>query len=603
MRRILYGVLCVVLYLMLGVGTAYAEAGQVDMSKWITIKVDRHTMLYLWFESSSEDVWVKVTGVEEEGVVKVTKGEPVDFYCIGSSTTEIKVYGAIERLQCNESHITELDISHNKELRKLVCGDNLLSTLDVSRNNKLHTLKCQSNRLSELVVSQNSVLSELRIYSNNFSTSSLNDLFCQLPVASTIGAIFVVKYNGDPIETLLARSTSKEILSAKRWSLVYESDFSDIEHITGNYRCGDSYSLTLESPTLPNTFVKNGGEWNVTVKSTGAWKIDETTLPDWLTVVPNEGENNANVSIKSKPNVNVIGKQGAVTFVLSEDENTKQVVVLGQYASRPLLILPVNGYNFPITGEKKQDFFTVESLGDWVVEVPENSWCKIEPQMGAQGITKVSIEAKENNGITRSEKLIFKHKDNGSISQAVEIKQLGGAIQVTPAEGYTFPIEGGKKQDFFTVESTDDWIVDTPNDFWCKVEPKAGKAGRTNLTITADVNLGNERSAEITFSLLKNPKIKQVVVFKQNWQPSTVESAAFAGIIITPNPFSTQLRIKNEALREGRYELFTPQGVVVHSGMLQGAEDVINTENLSAGIYLLRILVGDDSKTQQVLKE
>ena len=392
MRRILYGVLCVVLYLMLGVGIAYAEAGQVDMSKWITIKVDRHTMLYLWFESSSEDVWVKVTGVEEEGVVKVTKGKPVDFYCIGSSTTEIKVYGAIERLQCNESHITELDISHNKELRKLVCGDNLLSTLDltqhkelkglycsgnplstldvsqnkelkelrcgdnllstldvsrnkelqllfceknllstldVSRNNKLHTLKCQSNRLSELVVSQNSVLSELRIYSNNFSTSSLNDLFCQLPVASTIGAIFVVKYNGDPIETLLARSTSKEILGAKRWSLVYESDFSDIEHITGNYRCGDSYSLTLESPTLPNTFVKNGGEWNVTVKSTGAWKIDETTLPDWLTVVPNEGENNANVSIKSKPNVNVIGKQGAVTFVLSEDENTKQVVVLG----------------------------------------------------------------------------------------------------------------------------------------------------------------------------------------------------------------------------------------------------------------------------------
>ena len=44
-------------------------------------------------------------------------------------------------------------------------------------------------------------------------------------------------------------------------------------------------------------------------------------------------------------------------------------------------------------------------------------------------------------------------------------------------------------------------------------------------------------------------------------------------------------------------------GEVVRSGALQGAETVLNTEELKAGAYLLRILSGTDSKTLRVVKE
>ena len=82
-----------------------------------------------------------------------------------------------------------------------------------------------------------------------------------------------------------------------------------------------------------------------------------------------------------------------------------------------------------------------------------------------------------------------------------------------------------------------------------------------------------------------------------------MESAPLASIVVAPNPFSAQLQIINDAWVEGEYELLTASGVVVRSGALQGRETLLNTVELRAGGYLLRLLVGKEQKTIFVVKE
>jgi len=84
--------------------------------------------------------------------------------------------------------------------------------------------------------------------------------------------------------------------------------------------------------------------------------------------------------------------------------------------------------------------------------------------------------------------------------------------------------------------------------------------------------------------------------------PTAVEDAVFVNVIVSPNPFDTQLRISNGDVR-GRYALYNTQGVVVAFGFLEGAETLINTASFPAGMYLLRLMAENGAtKTFTVVK-
>ena len=67
-----------------------------------------------------------------------------------------------------------------------------------------------------------------------------------------------------------------------------------------------------------------------------------------------------------------------------------------------------------------------------------------------------------------------------------------------------------------------------------------------------------------------------------------VEEATLANIVVSPNPFSSQLRISNLDGNALRYELLNTVGVVVRSGALLENETWVDTETLPAGIYFVR---------------
>lgn len=79
-----------------------------------------------------------------------------------SCTGDIKE-GAWEK----EGLLTELDISHNKQLTHLECGNNQLAELDISHNTALVFLHVSKNKLSQLDISKNTNLSFLNCSHNS----------------------------------------------------------------------------------------------------------------------------------------------------------------------------------------------------------------------------------------------------------------------------------------------------------------------------------------------------------------------------------------------------------------------------------------------------
>ena len=124
------------------------------------------------------------------------------------------------------------------------------------------------------------------------------------------------------------------------------------------------------------------------------------------------------------------------------------------------------------------------------------------------------------------------------------------------------------------------------------------------VTVDQDGNLKGVAVGEaiITVKSKKDETIKgtcRVIV-----DPATaVEDAVFASVVIAPNPFDNQLRIANYELR-GEYALYNAQGIVVTSGVLEGAETRINTYSFPAGMYLLRLTADNGTmKTYRVVKQ
>lgn len=82
-----------------------------------------------------------------------------------------------------------------------------------------------------------------------------------------------------------------------------------------------------------------------------------------------------------------------------------------------------------------------------------------------------------------------------------------------------------------------------------------------------------------------------------------VEDALFANVNVAPNPFTTQLLVRCNEIT-GTYILLNTQGTVLRRGNLEGGEVSIETSDLSAGLYLLRLRATEGTtKVVKVIKE
>ena len=78
--------------------------------------------------------------------------------------------------------------------------------------------------------------------------------------------------------------------------------------------------------------------------------------------------------------------------------------------------------------------------------------------------------------------------------------------------------------------------------------------------------------------------------------PQAVEDAVLASLSVSPNPFTSQLRIDNPEGITARYELVNASGLVVRFGSFSATEVLVDTEALPAGVYFVRLEAQNGAK-------
>ena len=208
------------LFFALAVGllaSAPTLQAQVNISRYITLTVKRGEAIQLAFTAAVAGTPVRiVSGSNTYDIIAGNTWLKRNPYTAGSTT--MTIYGDITYFVCreNRANLIAIDVSHNTQLTHLDCATNKLTVLDVSDNTKLTKLWCSSNMLTSLDVSHNTKLKLLYCYDNNFSTATLDDIYCALPdrTGNTNGVIVPVKNssssnNATVIATNRANATAK----------------------------------------------------------------------------------------------------------------------------------------------------------------------------------------------------------------------------------------------------------------------------------------------------------------------------------------------------------------------------------------------------------
>ena len=174
------------------------------------------------------------------------------------------------------------------------------------------------------------------------------------------------------------------------------------------------------------------------------------------------------------------------------------------------------------------------------------------------------------------------------------VQPQDGAIVVKTADGKV--LENGAK-----VERSSVTLTATPS---AQYELEWLKANEEDLTAKVD-----KTTHTVTYEVTKD--VKFMAKFKKHSggggkekEPKAVEDALFADVVVAPNPFTTVLRIVGNEVSGVRYELLNAQGAVVRSGAVDAREVTVDTTELTAGLYLVRLSDGKGAtRVYRVVKQ
>ncbi len=162
-------------------------AQNVNIDKYITLDVTSGEKIVLKFAASVENTGVKVVSGSWDTTLLADKyWSGLDYYTAGAST--MTIYGDVTCFDCsyNGIHLTNIDLSHNKNLVILYCYKNALTDLDVTGLTSLERLNCHENQLTLLDVSSCTSLKELICDRNQLTSlyvtglASLTTLDCSI---------------------------------------------------------------------------------------------------------------------------------------------------------------------------------------------------------------------------------------------------------------------------------------------------------------------------------------------------------------------------------------------------------------------------------------
>ena len=191
---------------------------QPNMEKYLMLTVKKDSAIKLDFQAAVAGTPVKIMSGNLDTVVVVgTTWHGDTTYMAGDSI--MIVYGNVTGFSCgnNGAKVTSIDPRYNDGLTHLMCSNNQLNNLDISTCKELKWLEC---------------------HGNNLSTTSLENIYCQLPerAPEDSAVIFNLKDASDPnLATVIA--STKSNATDKNWKVQYFADKTDIPATNGTHEC------------------------------------------------------------------------------------------------------------------------------------------------------------------------------------------------------------------------------------------------------------------------------------------------------------------------------------------------------------------------------
>lgn len=180
-------------------------------------------------------------------------------------------------------------------------------------------------------------------------------------------------------------------------------------------------SFTIENNPTGLTSGVEGKTESFTVRGKGAWQIVQKDEGDWVTVFPNEGEDDGIFKITVDPNPGFEQRVMNFAFVLNGEEQPVLFRV-EQAANVPYITLPEKvtipspGGNFNVN---------VTSNVAWTYTLSDDTWLT-EVSTSANSVT---LNAAANKALaTRSVTMTFTATDYPNISETVTLEQSPGTI-------------------------------------------------------------------------------------------------------------------------------------------------------------------------------
>ena len=349
--------------------------------------------------------------------------------------------------------------------------------------------------------------------------------------------------------------------------------------------------VTVDFPTSSLTFTDLDGQYSFVVKA------DNVRLPKSPATVKVGAKVNVKVNVKAAGQlVNEVTLQGSTEKPVKQADETWEFAMPKEDVTLQVSLKPASGLTLTVNkAEGVEGAVEYTTTPATLVGLEKNATVVFNVTKVPEEKKLVIVAEGDKATVTADEEnvkyTVALKEEDATVTLKLEDKGTTGTFAITVlAEGadVKIKVEGAESDGKNLAEGAKLTFTITP------------ASGRKIESVTFDANVLSPKSANTYEAVMPAHNAKLVV---KTALTSAVEDATFAQVCVTPNPFDNQLRITTNELR-GTYALLNAQGVVVLSGVLMQGETILNTNELSAGLYLVRITVASgEAKTYRVIKK
>ncbi|UAN00102.1 T9SS type A sorting domain-containing protein [Polaribacter litorisediminis] len=492
-----------------------------------------------------------------------------------SDLTGIEGFINLETLYCQFNTISALDFSTNLKLTYVQADNNNLASLNVTNNIELTTLGCGANQLTSLDVSKNTKLILLTVDENNLSTINITNLvnlehlglrdnnFTSVNISKNINLIYVYIKNNS--------LTGLDVTNNKNLQYL-DASFNNFINFDINQNV-NLKTLFLNNNNIERAYLRNGANTLIT-------DFDIRNNPDLTCIAVDDVAFSETNWINKDTSANYNTDCNAEWTIYTTDANLDAAVL-----AIPSLDIDGDG---KVTYEEAQAFTgdlnfsgqniaTITGLEAFTnagsIDISNNVITSINSFLSASSVVLISKSTKQTKSLARAKNKVRKLNVSGNLITEINISNL-----------------------------TDITDLDARNNRLTTLNLKnANNAILIKLDVTNNPNLGCIEVDNVEAALAKTGWEKDATAtYSMSCNALSIDNFLKENVAAYPNPASSFVEILlSNGLKLKKVEVFNATGKRLNTTN----NTILNVEELSAGVYFIKITTDKGAINKRIVKD